>query len=231
MRRAFLGVGVVGGWTWLDGSISSASLTISGYHIFRCDRSTGRGGGVAFYVSSLFAPRVLDSGVEGSLEYLTISIPCSQTPIIVSVCYYPPPVSTVDPLANHVDSLLRHSCFFLLGDFNINLLRDYPLARMLRDLLYTSNLSYLPFSSTRLGSLLDLFILPEDCSAGVVSFGQRTLPGISDHDLIFATFHLMPPKRGNEYRNIRSLKRVDVPALREAAKLCNWSMLEGQALM
>ena len=112
--------------TRLDSSISDCELFISGYEIFRRDRSiNGRhGGGVCFYVRSTinYTPR-LDLNID-HLENLCIEIRKPRAKPFLVITWYRPPDSTVDTfscfetLVGKLDAGDLES--YLMGDINVN---------------------------------------------------------------------------------------------------------------
>ncbi|BHF74856.1 hypothetical protein SprV_0501794400 [Sparganum proliferum] len=107
--------------TWLSASVDDREVALSGYHLFRKDRSGRQGGGVLTYVKyGLFA-----SEKEGQLArttetlWLTIKTPGSQ-PLEILMVYRPPrndPQSD-SSLLEELETISIRPNVMIMGDFN-----------------------------------------------------------------------------------------------------------------
>ena len=139
--------------TWLTAS-SENSFAIDGYNMYVNNRPDRCGGGVAFYVSSSFKCVVhsdicrMDSTVESL--FIELSIPGCKN-VVVGIMYRPPNSNVVDFLT-YISDLAKNPVFrnkdcFLLGDYNIDLLKsgnDHSTNEFLETLLSSS---FLPLIS------------------------------------------------------------------------------------
>lgn len=85
-----------------------------GYYIYRADRTTQRGGGVAIFVKKSIPHKVLNTEIHSELEYVSVLI---NNNITVCSCYVPKQNRN---FVNIVDKLLNNSTenIILGGDFN-----------------------------------------------------------------------------------------------------------------
>ena len=103
--------------TWLEPDLTFA--VPPDFSAFRCDRSSGRGGGVMLVVSSSLAPGLVGSHRLDSTEVVHVSI---LEDTLLSLVYRPPSASASNLIElcenlRHYSSLFRH--VYILGDFNL----------------------------------------------------------------------------------------------------------------
>lgn len=132
--QEFIGIVQVGDFdvmavteTWLHEHVASDPFLIPGYTFLRCDRPQGRGGGVGFYIKSmyhierLFMPQVID-GFENL--WVKIKINC-RTSFTIGVIYRTK--NNVLNCARALDDFLPETLsssdyIAVLGDLNIDFL-------------------------------------------------------------------------------------------------------------
>ena len=164
-------------------------MSLSGYHLYRCDRSRS-GGGIGVYVAEYLPCSTLPYSPDKSgLEYLWLSInsfKSSRNRFTLGCFYRPPnlPTSSVDALCMNIESmLLSHSHVVACGDLNIDLLdTDHPHTKFLQKFILSHSLSCPITVPTRISasccSVLDYFL----CSSDIpISEASVLSCSISDH--------------------------------------------------
>ena len=158
-------------------------ISISGYDLFRKDRSK-HGGGVAMYVKEAYnATRLLELECD-NIEILWANVNIGNTNVIVSTCYRPPSSSST-VLETNIDiielALLRNKLTVILGDFNY----DYNLSD-LNMIEYLCHMKQLILHPTRVtiksSSVIDHIYTSDETKhkiSGVVKMNM------SDHYAVF----------------------------------------------
>lgn len=135
--------------TWFHDKVNSGLVAIPGFELIRQDRTIKRGGGVAIYLKSGIAFRLLHkSHHNANAEFLFIEIDNKAgVKFAFGAVYNPPGNSRLDPLLKCLTSLANEydDCIFT-GDFNINLLLSTPPVLRFKNFLHSINLSC-PLSS------------------------------------------------------------------------------------
>ena len=114
--------------SWLHSNISDDIISITGYNLFRCDRTNRIGGGVCAYISSAIPCIPIEglcSPVPSEIEFLSLRLPTLH---MFLVCTYIPPGLKVNVLKRISDffidmldtELLKYpnSHIVICGDFN-----------------------------------------------------------------------------------------------------------------
>ena len=169
--------------TWLSPDILSSEISLSGYSLFRLDRSR-HGGGVAIYAKSHLQPS-LNILPQHSLELVSISILLHNRPLNITCFYWPP--SFQSAISDLIDTLSPLGSNFaskniLVGDFNVNV--HSPLFNQISSLASLLSFKQIVadpthFSSTGSPSTIDLVFVPTSLSS---SRAIVTSPiGNSDH--------------------------------------------------
>ena len=178
----------------MDFSIGSNEIHIPCYDVVRRDRPhNGRhGGGVCIFVKANLNFRLREDISKDNLELLATEICKSHSrPFLVVTWYRPPnsPLSIFSALQEVIDIIdAENSEFYLLGDFNCDLLSESPDGST-KELLKIStiyDLTQIISQPTRITStsktLIDLCFTNYPDKARVS--GTHSL-GISDHSLIY----------------------------------------------
>jgi hypothetical protein len=81
--------------SWLNANISDVSVQLSGFNLFRKDRLTGNGGGVAVYVLAGIQCHRLIAFEQNEFEVLWVSVRPKELPrplsiLLLAVVYCPP---------------------------------------------------------------------------------------------------------------------------------------------
>ena len=213
--------------SWLNDSVPTEVVDISGYDCFRRDRCDGRrGGGVACYVRNNVSCRKLDILDSDDTESLWLLHRASRMPknvshIAIGIIYHPPKadssvtISHINDSLDYINRIHPYAGIILLGDFNQladGPIKHYPLKQVVK-------------SATRGTAILDKIYT----NISNWYCDPEILPGIatSDHFSV-----VMQPKHSNQYphgKRIRVLIRSNDPNGKAllANELCsfNWSRL------
>lgn len=116
--------------TWLSDN-SSPIYNISDYSLIRSDRQSGRGGGVAMYISNLFSYKIRpDLAFNNNfIDSKSVEINLHNTKNIIVCTVNRPPNTNVDLILEDLNILserINHENkdVYLMGDFNIDLLNS-----------------------------------------------------------------------------------------------------------
>lgn len=205
--------------TWLNAGILDEIINLTGYRLYRCDRATGRGGGVAMYVRGTLKSRLVRLGEVRNSEQLWVSVKSSTGHFAIGSLYRPPSFSAVDFLGE-LESVLcvldpEHDHLLLLGDLNIDLLDfENRLTKQLLNLLESFSLRQSVSEPTRCTStsskLLDI-VAHSNNLKNVVSKVFNNC-NISDHCLVSCL--ISTPKRKvapflYTFRDIKNMNNAD----------------------
>jgi exonuclease III len=113
--------------TKIGKSVTSNTIEIANYRLFRKDRNEG-GGGVAIYAHASLKPIQLTHGIDSNLELVAVKCKTSMEHFIVATTYRPPsyPVTDyVEKLSDFINSLgSANNQLILTGDLNICALKS-----------------------------------------------------------------------------------------------------------
>ena len=208
--------------TWLNTTITSASVKLEGFKLFRLDRLHKGGGGVCAYIRNELKSRVLmnfSSISDRNFHQLWLSVQLKKSKsIIVCVAYRPDdcPLSffedTLKPI--FIQALALNTQIAILGDLNCDGLKENsPECQALRNFASEMNLRQLINSPTRITdtteSLLDIILVSSPSL--VRNSGVINAP-ISDHLPVFAELKVKPPKPTLHYISTRSFKNYEPDA-------------------
>jgi hypothetical protein len=212
--------------TWLDNSYTDQSIKIEGYNLIRRDRDSFAGG-VCIYIKEdlAFNPRLDLQNINLEDVWIEILLPRSK-PIVIGTCYKAPDNNNLtECLENTLNLVNPESEIYVLGDFNICLLKDNSKYRKsYKNLTELHNFKQLIKKPTRVtdtsSSCIDhIFVNKSEkvCQSGVIE------SGISDHFITFCT-----RKINNEILNkhntvnARSMKNYCSEIFIEKLKELNW---------
>ena len=202
--------------TWLNSSVTNASVEISGYRFFRLDRIGKTGAGVCVYVKSVLKVEVLTdlTGItESGLHQLWIQVQNKKLRSLLVCIIYRPHEIVVACLENelipkYTQALSLNRDIGVTGDLNCHLLSENPRGDALRSFCATVNVTQLIDKPTRVTetsrSLLDIIMISDPALAKVSGVLGVT---ISDHFLVFVDINLKSPKQAPTYVVTRSFKR------------------------
>ena len=216
--------------TKITDKVYNAEVIPIGYQkdVFRKNRSD-RGGGVllafreGFVVSKVDTPKH-----ESESVWAQVSIP-GQTPLYVC-SFYRPPASGSNPLKDlekDIQAINKKGNKHLIvaGDFNCGHINwetsvvnpgatEAPAHRELLDILNRNMLTNTQLSPTREERNLDLHITTRPSLVKA----QRTIPGISDHDIVVIDSDIRPVFKPQQPRKIYSFKRAEWDEIRSETR-------------
>ena len=222
--------------TWLDPTVSSASLAIEDYGLVRCDRGLRsnrsfingtprylQGGGVAFYLHISLEYKVLYmSSIRhiSETEYLILEISnrnkkdISRT--LLAVVYRRPNGVMLSEFFLTLESYMQSfKNLIVVGDLNIDLLRVSFESNHLSYLLSERALQYVPFGPTHFGcgqpSAIDIAIV--DSLQKVNTYFTSNLPIAAGHLAITFDYKLRMPRFLPKTVTYRDFKHCDPDAL------------------
>ena len=200
--------------TWLNGSVSDGEVAIPGYTLFRRDRSTSCGGGVAFYAQDNLTVRRNTKFDHHDMECIVLDIESRKKVATRLVCIYRPPSSSSEFWASFETLLEAPTCemdsdaVIITGDLNVDLLSSGYNNSRLCQLLSGFGLCNAVSSPTRVtpssSTLLDVAI----SRPSTIDSCQVLQCDISDHYAITFTVpsclvkQQRPLRRGRNLRNI-----------------------------
>lgn len=208
----FLGVSE----TWLSVDIPASQLKINGFDFYRVDRYD-RGGGVGFYVKHNYQANVLNiKEVDEMVEQIWATIKINSVVLGIGVIYRPPRFNAIQSL-NILESSVSDIIplcdeLLVMGDLNINLLKQNNVTDAFDSFLNTFNLSQVVREPTRClaeaSSLLDVVMLSDDnLLSGSVH--HRDMHDATDHQLLFCDLNIAVPKAPPKLICFRDFKNFD----------------------
>ncbi|VEN49609.1 unnamed protein product [Callosobruchus maculatus] len=219
--------------TWLSNFIDDDAVSVPGYDFFRVDRGS-RGGGVGAYVqSSLKASKlVLDQSVSqitSELECIWLSVIISGMKIVFGILYRPPNYNNLQASITMIERAMddiRSKCdeVFLLGDFNINLLKQSNVRERLNDLFETYSFSQIVTKPTRKNSLLDIIVTSNTdlVHSEVIHIDMHN---ISDHQLTMCELSLQHQRQPYEIKTFRDFRSFNLDAFQADLQTFDWRYL------
>ena len=207
--------------TWLDASHGDGEVKIAGYSLWRRDRKreVNRGGVCAYVGDALRAREVtLQSGLgECSCENLWLEISCGVSKRLILGVIYRSPGGSLTHFCEHISAELsqlvdRGLPVMMVGDFNVDLLREDSACRMYRDCMESFFLEQIINGETRIAptsrTLID-HIWVDD----VQRVNDTKLQiGLSDHKICYVTMTLhYRDRKSGEFsgRSFRDFRAVD----------------------
>ena len=116
--------------TWLDESVTAATLAWKGYNMVRVDRKTyrnKRGGGICIYLKTYIVYEMVgnqESFIDGNIEYMYLLVKVPNQKPVDFILVYRPPDGTDNEFVNKLCKLIKplnreRNNIDILGDFNI----------------------------------------------------------------------------------------------------------------
>lgn len=162
-----------------------------GYKLYRFDRGS-RGGGVAILTRAGFKVKIIckldiDWLEKSCVEYLILKIQISHRRSFI-VCTVYKPMSCLNDLQNF-ESILTYlntlpNKVFLLGDLNINMLKNYCNSKKIMAVLTRHNFIQIVKAPTRGDSLIDVIIVKNEQDSDIEKVKVMDLR-VSDHNFCF----------------------------------------------
>ena len=220
--------------SWLSPSIIDAEVSLTGYSLYRSDRSRS-GGGVAVYVIDHLSVSQISSGAScGEVEALWLSISSfksSLSSFAFGCMYRPPsaPSSSVSDMCNILESmLLSHKHVVACGDLNIDTSDStHPLTKLLLNFITSRSMSCPISQPTRISasrcSVLDHFLTSSNVP---ISHSSVLNFHISDHLPIVLSIDWIVPDPPFKTITRRSFKNFDASAFNEDLNSVPWFILD-----
>ena len=184
--------------TFLNKSITDLEISIDGYDCHRFDRTaeSGKhsGGGIVAYVNNKYDFHPITDSVVCSphAESAWVKLSLKNTRPTYLCCFYRPPDGSVTDFLNNLNSQIESivtepgSDIVMMGDANIDLMKNTREARYLKSFLNQANLSQVINKATRVNeqssTLIDHIYVN---NPSLYSHRGILDPGLSDHHLTF----------------------------------------------
>lgn len=201
-------------------------VSLQGYKLFRSDRTSRHGGGVAVYVKNCITCKIkCKSNEEDLIEYLFLEIAGNNDKLLFGSIYRPRRNININPLIDQIEEIsLSFEKIILAGDFNSNILDDTVLTQNMRSIgLESVNLVTPTHFTPTSSSLLDLFFVSYECTH--TFYSQISAPCFSKHDLIYMvcdlTLSITSPTASITYRDFSG---IDYDVLRDEFDKIDWNM-------
>lgn len=186
--------------TWfVKDSLGKFNLyNLNGYSLCQASRSLNRvnsnivGGGIAMYISNEIIFSDINS-VVANFEKLSIKTRVNNKWIKIIAYYRPPSNTNIRDFLNDLETELSKDDIddkLIVGDMNINVLEDSPIAREYKLLLdsYNGNIINKIVTRSKSNAIID-HIISQPASDSVISHTIE-LPGFSDHNAILSIFDI-----------------------------------------
>lgn len=220
--------------THVTTDIEDCEININGYETIRCDSHSRFTGGVVIFVKKHIKYSVVfNKNFVNNVWILSIKVKNAVKPGIYSVLYHSPSESAkefLDIFENWLDLNLKCTTLnVIVGDFNINLLRNDTYSNRLEKIISFYGLKQLIRDPTRITqnttTLIDL------CITNYFELEASVLhtPRITDHSII----NIKVKKQitnNKETRIVKCYKNYSKINLCEQLKIFNWSAINNMNL-
>ncbi len=219
--------------TWLSAADSDVCFpNCHRYSVFRCDRSEGRGGGVAILIPKIYpAFSPLDSFAGPDFEAVWVQIVLDKVSVRLGAVYRPPHMTEAMPakLIDYLTSILEVPVpTVLFGDFNypdIDFVRGVaPATNGQRAFLHFSlsaGLDQLVRFPTRLDKILDLVFVTEPNLVQCLELGPKI--EICDHETIMGSLVIQSPE--TQQVSFRDFLHADYVSIEQSLLFVRWEEL------
>ena len=203
---------IFGTETWLDASIKDSQVFPDGYNIYRSDRKINGGGVLIAVKDNLVTSAVPELHTDCEIVWCKLEIVGLKT--LYLSAFYNPKTSNSKGYEEYGKSMekmnrIKNAFIISAGDFNLpgwdwenNNIKPNTqhIANHERfgEILDDNSLQQLVKSPTRGQNVLDLIITNYPASFNRI----ETLPGLSDHDIVFAEVNILTKKATQKPRNI-----------------------------
>ena len=223
--------------SWLDSSVPDCEVSLSDYHLYRCDRSRS-GGGVAVYVADYLSGSFLSSssvsGACSDVEFLWLSISSFKSSLTSFAfgCFYRPPglpASSIHNLCSNIESMLiSHKHVIVCGDLNVDTSDlNHPHSKSLLNFISSHSLSCPITDPTRISdsrcSVIDHFLASSDVP---ISHSAVLNISISDHLPIVLSVDWSTPKTLHKTITKRSFKNFSTSSFNDDLVSVPWFLLD-----
>ena len=219
--------------SWLTPHDNLNEYDIDGYETFQENRSDRRGGGVMIYVhKSLKAKQILRMSevINDIYECVTVEIETERGSNIIISCLYRTPGSNIDMFTDKLEGLLQNlnhkKSYYLVGDFNINLLNfeKHQGTNNFIDKLSSNGIFPLINRPTRI--TLESFTLIDNIYTNELKRHKSgvLINDISDHLPVFMILSSHYYLKRNKHQNIfkRSIREENLTELQHKLSTYNW---------
>ena len=217
--------------TWLNKDCPDNAFHIDGYNFERKDRisdDSSKGGGVGCYIRESIAYIRRKDLESDSLEVMWIEVRLkNRTPIFIGILYKKPDVglSFFQCLNDQLDKIcLNSDRVIIMGDFNVNMLKESNFSKKIRCLCNEFALSQIIKKPTRVTphsqTLIDLILVSN--SFGLLTSGIQSA-SISDHLLTYVVLKETLPKGYPKVSKFRSFRNFDVEKFCHDLRNYDWS--------
>jgi exonuclease III len=171
---------------------------VEGYDVVNVNRTNKRGGGVMMYVLKSIQFKLvknMSEAIDNLYECVTIEIETVKSNNTVITCMYRAPGSNIDTYLEYIENLLlklNNKTFFLIGDFNINLINyeSHSGTKMFMNTLFSYGLHPLINKPTRI-TLESCTLIDNIFTNAIEEFNSGIfINDISDHLPVFTIFPL-----------------------------------------
>ena len=203
---------------------------IPGFQFIKRNRTTGKGGGVAVYISNNIKWKRKNNFENSNIESVWIEITPNKSKSFFVGCVYRPPDSSchLSKEWNNIFSLDLANIFdceketIVVGDFNVNYLKRAD-HREVKDIFNGHGLTQLIKDPTRVTSssstLIDLIFTNKPCNISK----STVLPlSLSDHDAILCVRKLKNSKTQQKEVSSRNYRNYDENAFGNHLRQSDW---------
>lgn len=212
--------------THLKSKTRSKAIEIEGYRLIRNDRKIDACGGVALYIRKEYKYSVIGASETDDIEFLFVEVRLQFTKLLIGVFYKRPLFRDINKLEEILSNyVLPYDNVILVGDFNVDMLIDNSYSGKMKGILHSFSLDYVHYGPTHFcptsSTLLDLSIV--NINSVIKNFGQISIPGISDHDVIFVGIKVDNKRDRYEMQVFRNFKDIVIDDLLSDCYNLSWS--------
>lgn len=218
--------------TWLRPGITDAMVRLPGYSLYRCDRLSGMGGGVAFYLADHLAASILcssETATRARPEYIVAEIAANyRSRLLLAVVYRPPNTGYLNEFFQRILELqVNYRYLIIFGDFNADMMRDTFDSQQMNSFITAAGLYCVPYKPTHhlrnSSTLLDLCIIDDE--EKLVEYGQHGAAFLSAHDLINIKYDIEIKRRSGRHVVCRDWRNFDIDSFRADVNKMDWTNL------
>lgn len=220
--------------TWLTKTSPQAAYCIPGYSIFRRDRSTGRGGGLLFYVKEHLQCQQINvqDKLDVEIECIALTVNVSPQMSFILAGFYRPPSTDAKFYTSFKEILKELNTLgkevIVLGDFNVNWI-DKNSRKRLKEIIGLYNFEQLIQGPTRITKTsktqIDL-VFSNKSDRIIKSFNFIT--GMSDHNLVLIARKLNKNRftfRTNKKEAFYKIPNKDLVHFDQELEKVDWNIL------
>ncbi|XP_072024987.1 uncharacterized protein [Amphiura filiformis] len=209
--------------TWLNPNISNGEIFPPGYSVYRCDKKDGHGGALLGIDDSLN----YQIDIESEVDFVAAKIVNGNHSIVVASLYRP--TNNDLQYMEELTSIISHLCIsnpgcpiWISGDINLpdidwstNSIVSYQyrlaLNQSFLQLMTSTGLEQMVDFPTRGDNTLDIILTNRPSLTNTCA----SLPGLSDHDLVFMDANVRANRRKPVQRKILLWKKADLVDIRQ----------------